>query len=117
MLDLLLRTIFGTKHERDVKRSMPTVVAIGALEASLTSLDETALRARTDEFRKRVADGETVEDLLVEAFAVCREAARRTVGMRHFDVQLIGGMMLHRAPSPRWRPAKARRWSRRCRRT
>ncbi|HEU5322269.1 MAG TPA: preprotein translocase subunit SecA, partial [Methylomirabilota bacterium] len=96
MIHAVLRAVFGTKHERDVKRLMPAVAAINALEADLQRLDDDALRARTEEFRKRAADGETVEDLLPEAFAVCREAARRTLRMRHFDVQLIGGMVLHR---------------------
>ena len=95
MIDVLLKKIFGTKHERDVKRLMPVVTAINALEASLESLDLAALRARSDEFKKRLEDGEPIDDVLPEAFAVCREAARRTVGMRHFDVQLIGGMVLH----------------------
>src|SRR5437867_9479267 len=95
MLELLLRKVFGTKHERDVKRMMPVVAVIGEFESSLTDLDDAALRARTDDFKKRLADGETVDDLLPEAFAVCREASRRTVGMRHFDVQLIGGVVLH----------------------
>jgi preprotein translocase subunit SecA len=95
MLDVLLRKIFGTKHERDVKRMMPDVAAINALEDGLRGLDDAALRARTDALRGRVGAGETVDDVLAEAFAVAREAARRTVGMRHFDVQLIGGMVLH----------------------
>ena len=95
MIDALLKKIFGTKHERDVKRMMPTVVAINAFEPSLQPLDEAGLRAKSDEFRKRLAGSETVDEVLSEAFAVCREAARRTVGMRHFDVQLIGGMVLH----------------------
>jgi preprotein translocase subunit SecA len=95
MIDALLRKIFGTKHERDVKRMKPAVEAANALEPAAQALDEAALRARSDEFRKRIADGEPLDELLVEAFAVCREAARRTVRMRHFDVQLIGGMVLH----------------------
>src|SRR5881398_2439464 len=95
MIDAILRKIFGTKHERDVKRMMPAVEATNALEPSLTSLDETGLRAKSDDFKKRIVGGEPLDDGLVEAFAVCREAARRTVGMRHFDVQLIGGMVLH----------------------
>ncbi len=95
MIHALLRTLFGTKHERDVKRLTPSVAAINALEPALRALDDTALRAKTDELRHRVAEGATVADVLHEAFAVCREAARRTVGMRHFDVQLIGGMVLH----------------------
>src|SRR5262249_22206992 len=88
--------VCGTRQERDVKRMLPTVAQISALESSLVELDDAALRARTDLLKKRLADGETVNDLLVDAFAVCREASRRTVGMRHFDVQLIGGMVLHR---------------------
>ncbi|HKQ63745.1 MAG TPA: preprotein translocase subunit SecA, partial [Methylomirabilota bacterium] len=95
MIDALLKKIFGTKHERDVKRMMPVVLAINALEASLTPLDDTALHAKSDEFKKRIEDGEPLDDVLPEAFAVCREASRRNVGMRHFDVQLIGGMVLH----------------------
>ena len=95
MIDVLLKKIFGTKHERDVKRMMPVVQAINALEQSLTSLDATGLRAKSDDFKKRIVGGEPLDDILPEAFAVCREAARRTVGMRHFDVQLIGGMVLH----------------------
>ncbi|HXU87600.1 MAG TPA: preprotein translocase subunit SecA [Methylomirabilota bacterium] len=95
MIDAVLKKIFGTKHERDVKRAMPVVAQINALEPSLQSLDDAALRGKTDELRKRLADGAAVDDVLSEAFAVCREAARRTLGMRHFDVQLIGGMVLH----------------------
>src|SRR6267143_5786026 len=95
MIDVLLRKIFGTKHERDVKRMMPGVQAINALEATAQALDDAGLRTKSDEFRKRIADGEPLDELLHAAFAVCREAARRTVRMRHFDVQLIGGMVLH----------------------
>src|SRR5438094_2017360 len=96
MLSVLFRAVFGTKHERDAKRMQPTVDAINALGADLERVTDAALRAKTDEFRKRLADGAQVDDLLVEAFAVCREAARRTVRMRHFDVQLMGGMVRHR---------------------
>ncbi len=96
MLDTVLKKIFGTKHERDVKRARPVVDEIGALEPGLQTLDDTALRAKTDELKKRLSDGAEVDDVLPEAFAVCREAARRTIGLRHFDVQLIGGMVLHR---------------------
>src|SRR3970040_793370 len=95
MLNVLIRAVFGTKHERDAKRMRPTVNAISALGADLEPVPDAALRAKTDESRKRLADGAQVEDLLAEAFAVCREAARRTVRMRHFDVQLMGGMVLH----------------------
>src|SRR5687767_3482182 len=95
MIDAVLKKIFGTKHERDVKRALPVVAQINALEPALHSLDDGALRGKTDALRKRLADGAAVDDVLPEAFAVCREAARRTLGMRHFDVQLIGGMVLH----------------------
>ena len=95
MLNAVLRKLFGTKHERDVKRMMPAVQQINALEAELQALPDDALRARTDTLRQRFGNDEGLNDLLPEAFAVCREAARRTLGMRHFDVQLIGGMVLH----------------------
>src|SRR5437660_9542608 len=95
MLAALLKKIFGTKHQRDVKRMMPAVQAINALGPELERLADTELRVKTEELKKRVAEGAEVEDLLVEAFAVCREAAWRRIGMRHFDVQLIGGMVLH----------------------
>ena len=95
MLNALLRKVFGTKHERDVKRMMPTVQAINALEAGLRTLSDAGLGAKTDEFRRRLGAGADLDDVLADAFAVCREAARRSLGMRHFDVQLIGGMVLH----------------------
>ncbi|HZP36842.1 MAG TPA: preprotein translocase subunit SecA [Methylomirabilota bacterium] len=95
MLNTLFRSIFGTKHERDVKRMRPVVAEIGALEPGLQALSDEALRARTVEFRQRLADGVELDELLAEAFATVREAARRTVRMRHFDVQLMGGMVLH----------------------
>src|SRR5216117_3023095 len=95
MIDAILRKIFGTKHERDVKRMMPAVEATNALEPSVQALGDAELRSKTDELRKRLDAGASVDELLPEAFAVAREAARRTVGMRPFDVQLIGGMVLH----------------------
>jgi preprotein translocase subunit SecA len=95
MIEAILKKIFGTKHERDVKRMMPVVAEINALEPATQALDDAALRSKTDELRKRLVDGDELEDVLPEAFAVCREAARRTLSMRHFDVQLIGGMVLH----------------------
>jgi preprotein translocase subunit SecA len=95
MLASIVRSIFGTKHERDVKRMRPTVEAINALEPAMQALSDADLRAKTEAFRKRLADGEELEALLPEAFATVREAARRTVRMRHFDVQLMGGIVLH----------------------
>jgi preprotein translocase subunit SecA len=95
MIDALLAKIFGTKHEREVKRLQPKVAAINELEPALSQLSDADLAAKTVEFRQRLAQGETLDDLLVEAFAVCREGGRRALGMRHYDVQLIGGMVLH----------------------
>jgi preprotein translocase subunit SecA len=95
MLTMIFRSIFGTKHERDAKRMRPTVEAINALEPAMQALSDIDLRGVTDELRKRLADSGDLEALLPEAFAACREAARRTVRMRHFDVQLMGGMVLH----------------------
>ena len=95
MLNAIFRSIFGTKHERDVKRMRPVVAEITALEPGLQALSDEALRHRTVELRQRLADGAELDDLLPEAFAAVREAARRTVRMRHFDVQMMGGMVLH----------------------
>jgi preprotein translocase subunit SecA len=87
--------IFGSRNQRLLRQYGRTVKKINALEESVQALDDAGLRARTDEFKRRVADGETLEQLLPEAFAVMREAAYRTLGMRPFDVQLVGGMVLH----------------------
>ncbi|HSM15199.1 MAG TPA: preprotein translocase subunit SecA [Thermoanaerobaculia bacterium] len=95
MVQRMLTKVFGTKHDRDVKRLQPKVAEINALEPEIRALDDAGLRAKTEEFRRRLAEGATLDDLLVPAFAVVREAARRTLGMRHYDVQLIGGMVLH----------------------
>jgi len=91
----ILTKIIGTKNERELKKLWKVVEKINALESSISSLDDASLRAKTDEFRQRLGAGETLDDLLVEAFAVVREAAHRRLKMRHFDVQLIGGMALH----------------------
>jgi preprotein translocase subunit SecA len=95
MFDTLLAKIFGTKHDRELKKLRPIVAQINSLEPSIEKLSDAELAAKTVEFRQRLAQGETLDDLMLEAFAVCREAARRTVHMRHFDVQLIGGAVLH----------------------
>ena len=95
MVGNLLAKVIGTKNERELKRLWPQVRAIGELEPAMQRLTDAEMRAKTDEFRKRLAGGETLEDLLIEAFALVREAGRRTVNMRHFDVQLIGGIVLH----------------------
>jgi preprotein translocase subunit SecA len=95
MFDGFLRKLFGSSNERRIKGYRPRVDEINALEGELEKLTDDALRARTDEFRKQLADGKTLDEILVPAFATCREAAKRTLGQRHFDVQLIGGMILH----------------------
>src|SRR5262249_37604661 len=95
MLGQILAKVIGTQNEREIKRIRPLVGEIGALESQIQPLTDDELRARTLEFKKRVADGESLDDLLAEAFAVVREAGRRVLNMRHFDVQLIGGMVLH----------------------
>src|SRR5882672_6696763 len=96
MLGQILAKVIGTQNEREIKRLRPLVVEISALEPQIQALSDEQLRGKTIEFRKRVADGESLDDLLVEAFAVVREAGKRVLNMRHFDVQLIGGMVLHK---------------------
>src|SRR5919197_5844219 len=96
MIDAILAKIFGTKNEREIKAMQPVIAAINDLEPSLQSLSDIDLAAKTIEFKERLAQGATLDDLLIEAFAVVREAGRRFLHMRHFDVQLIGGMVLHR---------------------
>ncbi|USD20542.1 preprotein translocase subunit SecA [Microbulbifer variabilis] len=95
MIGKLIKSVFGTKNDRELKRMRRVVEKVNALEEDFQKLDDAALRAKTEEFKKRIADGETLDQLLPEAFAAVREAGRRTMGMRHFDVQLIGGMTLH----------------------
>ena len=95
MFGNLAKTLFGTTNEREVKRLDKPVAAINALEPDMRALSDDELRARTDAFRRRLAEGETLDDILVEAFAVVREAARRALGERPFDVQLMGAMVLH----------------------
>src|ERR1700704_2437918 len=87
--------VFGTSNDRRLKAYRPRVEAINALEGELERLSDAELRARTETFRKQLADGAELDDLLVPAFATVREAGKRTLGQRHFDVQLIGGMVLH----------------------
>ena len=91
----IIRKLFGSRNERQLKRMSRVVARINDLEPDLKALSDEALRARTDEFRSRLTAGESLDDLLPEAFATVREAARRVLDMRHFDVQLIGGMVLH----------------------
>ena len=95
MINQFLTKIFGSRNQRLLKAYGRNVERINALEASISALSDEALRAKTDEFKRRFADGQTLNDLLPEAFAVVREAGVRTLKMRHFDVQLVGGMVLH----------------------
>jgi preprotein translocase subunit SecA len=96
MIQTILAKVFGTQNERELKRLLPFVADINAQEAAVHGLSDEGLRAKTAEFRQRLDAGATIDDLLVDAFAVVREAGRRVLNMRHFDVQLIGGAVLHR---------------------
>src|SRR3954463_5939717 len=95
MIGALARKLFGSANDRRIKAYQARVDAINALEPQLVALSDEALKARTAEFRQQIAAGKSLDDLLVPAFAMVREAAKRTLGQRHFDVQLIGGMVLH----------------------
>src|SRR6266849_4017749 len=95
MIGALARKFFGSANDRRIKGYQARVDAINALEPEIAALSDEALKARTAEFRKQLADGRTLDDILVPAFATVREAAKRTLGQRHFDVQLVGGMVLH----------------------
>src|SRR6266446_9995263 len=95
MFGAVARKIFGTSNDRRIRAYRPHVDAINGLEKELERLSDDELRARTDAFRKELAEGKDLDDILVPAFATVREAAKRTLGQRHFDVQLIGGMVLH----------------------
>jgi preprotein translocase subunit SecA len=96
MLRSLFRKVFGTKNDRELKRMRPIVAHINELEPQFEKLDDEQLAAKTDEFKSRLKNGESLDDLLPEAYATVREASKRVLGMRHYDVQLIGGIVLHR---------------------
>ncbi|HSA65744.1 MAG TPA: preprotein translocase subunit SecA [Nitrospira sp.] len=96
MLTQILNLIFGSKNDREIKALMPIVQRTNGLESEFTPLSDQALADKTQLFKKRLSAGETLDDILPEAFAVCREMSRRKLNMRHFDVQLIGGMILHK---------------------
>src|SRR3954447_20609551 len=95
MIDSLLAKVFGTKTEREIKAIRPTIAAINDLEPGLQKLSDIDLAAKTITFKERIQQGAKLDDLLIDAFAVTREAGRRVLNMRHFDVQLIGGYVLH----------------------
>src|SRR5438309_2489898 len=96
MLDTLLAKVVGTQNDRELKRLRPIVAEVNVLEPTIERLTDEQLRGKTIEFRQRLANGETLDDLMAEAFAVVRETGRRVLNMRHFDVQLIGGAVLHK---------------------
>jgi preprotein translocase subunit SecA len=96
IVDAVLAKVFGTKTEREIKGMLPTVQAINDLEPAMRELSDIDLAAKTIEFKEKLSQGATLDDLMIEAFAVVREAGRRVLNMRHFDVQLIGGMVLHK---------------------
>src|SRR4051812_2215032 len=95
MLDTLLKRFVGSSNDREVKKIQPLVQKINELEPQISSLTDEQLQAKTPEFKQRFENGETLEDLLPEGFAVVRESGKRILNMRHFDVQLIGGVALH----------------------
>ena len=95
MLDFIKR-IFGTSHERMMRKLRPVVVQINELESTIGALSDDELRAQTPKFKEKLSQGATLDELLPEAFATVREASRRVLNMRHYDVQLIGGIVLHR---------------------
>src|SRR5262249_9366347 len=108
MIAALARKLFGSSNERRIKSYLPRVAEINALEKELEGLSDEALRARSEDFKKQLAEGKTLDDILVPAFATCREAAKRTLGQRHFDVQLIGGMILHEGPISEMKPGEGK---------
>ena len=91
-----IQKLLGNKNAKEIKRIRLIVDEINELEPSMLALSDTSLKAKTEEFKTRLAEGETLDDILPEAFAVVREASKRVLGMRHFDVQMIGGVVLHR---------------------
>src|SRR5690554_5113184 len=95
MLKSLAKAVFGDPNERELNKHRETVEQINALEPKMQACSDAELRAKTDEFRRRLEEGETLDDILPEAFALVREASVRTIGLRHYDVQMIGGIVLH----------------------
>jgi len=95
MIGTILSKVFGTKNERELKRVWPIVERVNDLESDIAALSDSQLKDRTEEFKQRIESGEILDDILPEAFAVAREASRRRLNMRHFDVQVLGGVILH----------------------
>jgi hypothetical protein len=101
MFEQVLRFFFKTSHERQIRKIQPRVNAINEFESKVKGLSDEKLKAKTAEFKQKLENGAKLDDILIEGFAVCREASKRVLGMRHYDVQLIGGMVCTRARSPR----------------
>ncbi len=95
MISKILKSVFGSRNDRLLKQYRQTVTRVNALEGQISALSDEQLRAKTAEFKQRVQQGEPLDAILPEAFAVVREGSKRVLQMRHFDVQLIGGMVLH----------------------
>jgi preprotein translocase subunit SecA len=95
MISTLFKKLFGSRNDRLVKQYAQKVLQINALEPAMQALSDEALRAKTEEFKQRYINGETLDQLMPEAFAVVREGGKRALGMRHFDVQMVGGMVLN----------------------
>jgi len=115
MFKTISRALGGDPVRRILNQYRELVARVNALEPAMQALSDEALRAKTEEFRRRLAQGETLEDLMAEAFAAVREASVRRVGLRHFDVQIIGGAILHEGKIIEMRTGEARRWLPRCR--
>ena len=115
MFKNIAKALGGDPLKKELGRMSAVVVKINELEAAYEQLPDTALQAKTEEFKQRLADGQTLDDILPEAFAAVREASKRTTGLRHFDIQLIGGMVRMKAASLKCAPVKAKRWSPRSR--
>jgi len=105
-----LAKIVGSKNERELKRLRKTVNKINALEPEFEALSDQALKEKTEEFKQRISKGETLEQILPEAFAALREGSKRAMGMRHFDVQLIGGMTLHNGKIAEMKTGEVKPW-------
>src|SRR6202008_1182564 len=104
----IFQRFFGSSNDRKVKALTARVAKINAYEPSLQALSDAELRGKTDEFKAKLAQGATLDDVLEEAFAVVREASRRTIGLRHFDVQMVGGMVLHQGGIPEMRTGEGK---------
>src|SRR6185369_8767369 len=96
MIGSVIKRVFGTSHEREIKRIQPRVARITQLEPAFAKLSDAELRGKTAEFKQKLDNGAKLDDILEDAFATVREASKRTIGLRHYDVQLVGGAVLHR---------------------